>query len=165
MCIRDRVLHDVNIHLSNRVTNGRFVTASLLTIKDDELSYASAGHQPLIIYHTDSDEFEDINADGIAMGIIDQMDFERVMPRMFPGDIAVMFTDGLNEAMNRSRKEFGYENMKKVISLNRERTAKEIVEALFCAVRNHISGAEMFDDTTVVAIKRIGGHEKDMKND
>jgi sigma-B regulation protein RsbU (phosphoserine phosphatase) len=157
----EQVLRDVNVHLSNRITNGRFVTASLLTIDGGDLCYASAGHPPLMLYHADTDSFEDVNADGIAMGIIDQMEFERVMSRMEPGDIAIMYTDGLNEAMDRSRREFGYENIRRVVRESADRSAREIVDALYRAIEDHVDGADLFDDTTVVVIKHTEDSYKD----
>ncbi len=160
----DQVLKDVNVHLSNRVTNGRFVTASLLTINDDRLTYASAGHQPLLIYRAEIDKFEDVNADGIAMGIIDQMNFEKVDLVLNEGDVALMYTDGLNETRNSSREDFGYENIRKVLRENASGSAREIVDSLFGALVEHMDGVDVSDDTTILAIKRIAEKDHDHGN-
>jgi len=150
----DEVLRHVNSHMAQRIGKGQFVTASLMKINKDGIIYSSAGHQPLLVYRAARGEFEEIDADGIAMGIVDSMDFERVETCLNPGDIALMFTDGLNEAMNPHRIQFGYENIRSVIRNHASTSSMEIVFALFDAIRDHAEGTDQFDDTTTVVIKR-----------
>lgn len=149
------VLRSVNDLLSRIITQGKFVTSSLLYISDDDIDYASAGHQPLLVYRAASDEFQEVDSDGVALGIVQDMDFEHVDFKMNDGDIALMFTDGLNEAMNAKREQFGYENIRTVIRSNSAKGAQDIVDALFNAIRNHADGEDQFDDTTIVIIKKI----------
>jgi sigma-B regulation protein RsbU (phosphoserine phosphatase) len=151
----EKVLQTVNSLLTRSITNGKFVTGSLTCIAGENISYACAGHQPLIIYRQASDAFQEVNAEGIAMGIIHHMDFERRDLTLEPGDIAILYTDGLNEAMDANKEQFGYENLKMVIHKNRDRPAEEIVNALFSAIKKHAGGAAQFDDTTVVIIKKL----------
>jgi len=149
------VLRTVNTLLTRMIAKGKFVTGSLLRMGMDSNEYASAGHQPLMVYRSESDSFEDIDADGIALGIVDQMDFELVRFSMEPGDIAVMYTDGLNEAMNPDRKQFGYDNIRAIVRKNAHKSSEEILEALYHAIDIHAEGAAQFDDTTTVVIKKI----------
>jgi serine phosphatase RsbU (regulator of sigma subunit) len=157
----DRVLRDVNSHLAQRIGRGQFVTASLLQIAPGEVSYASAGHQPLLVYRAEKNDFEEIDADGIALGIVPSVDFERVTVDLNPGDIALMYTDGLNEAMNPDRVQFGYGNVRAVVRENANRSAMEIVYALFDAIAQHAEGTDQFDDTTIVAIKKKPREDRD----
>lgn len=157
----DQMLKDVNSHLAQRIGRGQFVTASLLQIAPGEVTYASAGHQPLLVYRAEKNDFEEIDADGIALGIVPSVDFERVSVDLNPGDIALMYTDGLNEAMNPDRVQFGYGNIRAVIRENSTRSAMEIVYALFDAIAQHAEGTDQFDDTTIVAIKRKPKEERD----
>ena len=150
----DEVLRQVNSHMAQRIGKGQFVTASLVKIDKDRIIYSSAGHQPLLVYRAARDDFEEIDADGIAMGIVDSIDFERVVTHLDPGDIALMFTDGLNEAMNPNRVQFGYDNIRSVIRSNAKKGSMEIVFELFDAIRDHADGTAQFDDTTTVVIKR-----------
>lgn len=151
----DKVLTEVNSHLVNRILSGQFVTASLLSIGSDEITYASAGHSPILIYRPEKDEFEEFNPEGVAMGIVDGFAFEKISLELNPGDIALMYTDGLNEAMNVDKEQFGYERIKDIIKNHAKESAEEIVEALFKATEEHSKGRDQFDDTTIIAIKRI----------
>ena len=153
--VPNEVLHMVNSLLTRTIAQGKFVTGALVYLKDNTVAYASAGHQPLLIYRAAKDEFEEIDADGIALGIVGEMDFELVNSTLNDGDIALMYTDGLNEAMNPDRVQFGYENIRSVIRANASSGAKETLDALFNAIRNHAQGADQFDDTTIVVIKKI----------
>jgi serine phosphatase RsbU (regulator of sigma subunit) len=164
----DEVLMHVNSHMAQRIGKGQFVTASLMKIDKDRIIYSSAGHQPLLVYRAARNDFEEIDADGIAMGIVDSIDFERVETRLEPGDIALMFTDGLNEAMNPHRVQFGYDNIRSVIRRFAKKSSMEIVFELFDAIRDHADGTAQFDDTTTVVIKRtdegVGENANNSKN-
>jgi len=153
------VLADVNSHLVSRISSGQFVTASLLTVGEGEINYASAGHSPLLIYRAATGEFEDIAPDGVAMGIVQTLDFERVVLKLNPGDVCLLYTDGLNEAMNHQKEQFGYERIREVVRQHAEGTAESIVEALFQAIADHAAEADLFDDTTVVAVKKLSEEE------
>ncbi|MCX6647530.1 MAG: SpoIIE family protein phosphatase [bacterium] len=151
----NEVLKMVNSLLTRTIAQGKFVTGALLYLKDNILSYASAGHQPLIIYRASEDKFEEIDADGIALGIVGEMEFELVKTTMNTGDVALMFTDGLNEAMNPDRVQFGYGRIQSVIRQYASNGANEIMNTLFNAMRDHTKGADLFDDTTIIVIKKI----------
>jgi serine phosphatase RsbU (regulator of sigma subunit) len=162
----EEVLRDVNLHLVNRISFGQFVTASLLTFADDKVIFASAGHSPLMIYRVATGEFEDISAEGVAMGIIDTLDFGNVELELHPGDVGLMYTDGLNEAMNHKNEQFGYDRIREVVKRHATCSSEEIVAALFHAIEEHASGADQSDDTTIVAIKKLNIEEnKDGSNE
>ncbi|MFH1676990.1 MAG: PP2C family protein-serine/threonine phosphatase, partial [bacterium] len=160
----DEILSNVNLHLSQRMAEGKFVTGCLAVIGDGgKIEYASAGHQPLLIYRASKGTFEELNADGIAMGILTDVDFECKEFEMNPGDITLMYTDGLNEAMNPDRVQFGFENIRKVMRENATESAEKIIDAYFNAIKDHADGAEQSDDTTIIVIKKtpneVGDHD------
>ena len=151
----DEILSNVNMHLSQRMAEGKFVTGCLAVIGDDgKIEYASAGHEPLLIYRASTGTFEELDAEGIAMGILEEVEFECKEFELNPGDIALMYTDGLNEAMNSDRVQFGFENIRRVMRENANESAESIIDAFFNAIRDHAAGAEQSDDTTIIVIKR-----------
>jgi CheY-like chemotaxis protein len=154
-CGPEKILCDVNQHLVKRISSGQFVTASLLSLSPDGNTYGSAGHSPIFIYRAAGGKFDEITADGVAMGIVDTIDFERVEIKLDPGDIGIMFTDGLNEAMNSRREQFGYERIREVVRSHAQDSSEDIVDALFQAIEDHAAGSDQFDDTTVVAVKKL----------
>ena len=150
----DEILKSVNQHLVNKISTTQFVTASLLTLNKNSIWFASAGHLPLLIYRASTDKVEEISPEGVAMGIVDNVSFGKVPISIEPGDILLLYTDGLNEAMNPNREQFGYERIKEVIRNCAHLDAKSIVDALFKAVEAHSANSEQFDDTTIIAIKK-----------
>jgi sigma-B regulation protein RsbU (phosphoserine phosphatase) len=155
----DEVLKNVNTNLARRFAQGRFVTASLVSINGRRTEYASAGHQPLLIYRAECDDFREVDADGIAMGIIEDVEFERIQFELSEGSTALMFTDGLTDAINPEGQRFGMEGVREVLRRHARDGAKELVDALFQAIQDHAVGAAQYDDTTIVAIKRVAGEE------
>jgi len=151
----DEVMTMVNSLMIRTITQGKFVTGSLLCLHENNLCYASAGHQPLLVYRASKDEFEEIDAEGIALGIIKDMPFEKVDFVMDKDDIALLYTDGLNEAMNSEREQFGYDNMRAVIRENSRKPSGDIINALTSAVLRHADGTDQHDDTTIVVVKKI----------
>jgi serine phosphatase RsbU (regulator of sigma subunit) len=71
-----------------------------------------------------------------------------------PGEVAVLYTDGITEAMNLQNQQYGLKSMYKVLQENRERTAKEIRQAVIQNLMQHIGDQRVFDDITLVVIKR-----------
>jgi sigma-B regulation protein RsbU (phosphoserine phosphatase) len=151
----EQILSDVNSHLVSRISSGQFVTASLLCLSPNGNTYGSAGHSPIFIYRAATDTFDEVTANGIAMGIVNTIDFERVKIELNPGDIGIMFTDGLNEAMNFEKVQFGYERIRQVVRKHAGDNSETIVDALFQAIEDHAAGSDQFDDTTVVAVKKL----------
>jgi len=72
-----------------------------------------------------------------------------------PGDIAVLYTDGITEAMNLQNQQYGLEPMYQVLRANRDRTAQEIRQAVIQNLMQHIGEQRVFDDITLVVIKRL----------
>ena len=136
------------------------MTAALLSLGQDGISYASAGHSPFLMYRAASGQFEEYTTEGIAMGIVDTIDFESVQLKMEPGDIGLMYTDGLNEAMNKEREQFGYERIRDSVRRHAHDSSEVIIESLFQAIEDHAAGADQFDDTTIVVIKKLAGKEQ-----
>ncbi len=72
-----------------------------------------------------------------------------------PGDVLLLVTDGIIEAESRDGRQFGIERTLEIVSRNRDKTSREIVEILFQAVRKFRRRAPQKDDLTVVVLKRL----------
>jgi serine phosphatase RsbU (regulator of sigma subunit) len=71
------------------------------------------------------------------------------------GRLMVVYTDGLNEAENRSQEQFGDDRLLEMLRSMKDITAKEVVESLRAAVQVHRDGAEPNDDLTIMCL-RVG---------
>ncbi len=115
--------------------------------------YAIGGHNPPIFVRCDGSA-EVVAGRGIALGVLDRMQYAEQEIQIEPGDTLLLYTDGLTEAVNAHNEEFG---LPRVLEAARERhaaPAQVMVSTLAAAVEAHASGVEVFDDLTLVAIKR-----------
>jgi sigma-B regulation protein RsbU (phosphoserine phosphatase) len=74
---------------------------------------------------------------------------------MEPGDILVLFSDGVTEAVNPADEDFGEQRLADLVASLRDRSAKEIVEAVHAEVARFTQGAPPADDITVVVARRV----------
>ena len=70
------------------------------------------------------------------------------------GDVVVLYTDGITEAFNMNKDQYGIEPVIEVVALNREQSAEEIKQAVIDDVRRYIGEQKVFDDITLVVIKQ-----------
>ena len=75
--------------------------------------------------------------------------------RMQKGDVMVLYTDGITEAMNDNEELFGEERLIEIIKKNHEKSAKEINLLILEAVQKFGSSSKYTDDRTIVVVKRI----------
>lgn len=71
-----------------------------------------------------------------------------------PGDIAVLYTDGITEAMNTQKSQYGLERMHEVLQKNRHHSASEIRQALIDNLMQYIGDQKVFDDITLLVLKQ-----------
>ena len=70
------------------------------------------------------------------------------------GDLAVLYTDGITEAMNGKNEQYGVERICEVLRQNRDRTATEIRQAVIGDLMQHIGTQKVFDDITLLVLKQ-----------
>jgi serine phosphatase RsbU (regulator of sigma subunit) len=80
--------------------------------------------------------------------------YERGYETLLPGSILLAYTDGIVEAVNAKDEAFGMDRLREVVARAKRRSAREIVDAVFEAVRGHVGGDTRDDDQTVVAVVR-----------
>ena len=146
----------VNAFLSEDVETGRFMTLFYgeMDVRDRTLHYVRAGHNEPLVYRRDADDFEELAEGGIALGMIDDFEFECAGPvQVGRGDLLFLYTDGIVEAVSARGEQFGMHRAKEVLRANRDRSARDIVTALRRAAHAHIGTDERQDDLTLVLAK------------
>src|SRR5262249_36646319 len=111
--------------------DNRFITF-FMTIADPrtgDLVYTNAGHNPPLIVRKGGG-FETLAGGGVILGILPMAVYKESTAKMEPGDILVLFTDGVTEAADPNDEDFGEARLAEVIAANRDKSAKEIVEAV-----------------------------------
>ncbi|HVZ81223.1 MAG TPA: SpoIIE family protein phosphatase [bacterium] len=155
------VLAKVNQHVTNDMKKGMFVTMFyiILDSRDRSINFASAGHNPMILFRGKTQEVYFLKPKGFPVGIdlpeedmfVKNLALQKVS--LEKDDILVIYTDGITEAMNPEKEQFGEERLINVIKENFKLTPAEFVEKLNEAIAQFTRGAEQNDDITVVAIK------------
>ncbi len=135
----------------------RFVTFLLIVINpnSETVTIVNAGHMaPVVRLASDGSIVEPGQEEsGLPIAIDDGMTYEAVEFPMAVGDVAVMYTDGINEAMDIDDHEFGIDRVRQLTAAGGN--AEEIKDRLVDAVLEHVGDAPPFDDMCLVVIERI----------
>jgi len=154
-----RVLEHVNQEIYEDLSNvGLFVTAFFAYYDPltGVLTYANAGHAPVIFYRKATASSEFWEADGPPIGVLPQVTSRDYGVPLMPGDVLVIMSDGFNEATNGQGEMFGIQRLQEVLSVNATQSAERICAALFSAVETFAEGTPQADDQTVVVLKVVG---------
>jgi len=136
--------------------SNRFITFffSVLDAASGDLRFANAGHNPPVLLRA-SGEAKMLEGGGPVLGVISVAPYSEQSARLAPGDLLVLYSDGVTEANNPDFDEFGEERFVRVLSENRTRPARQIVEAVTAALKEFTAGAPQADDITLVVAKRV----------
>ncbi|SMP53286.1 Serine phosphatase RsbU, regulator of sigma subunit [Neorhodopirellula lusitana] len=142
----------------------RFVTYLLVVIDphSDEISIVNAGHMPPIVRRAGDGTIEEPGEEesGLPIAIDEGMSYEVTTCRFEEGDLAVLYTDGVNEAMDENDEEWGTDPLREIVRKTialpgTEESAAEIVkERIVQDAYKHIGNADQFDDMCLVVIER-----------
>jgi len=155
------ILVRVNRFVTDDVKRGMFITIFFITLDSAKrtISYASAGHNPMILYRKDSDACYFLNTRGMPLGIAlpdgvsfeDSLEFDRV--KLKKDDMLVIYTDGITEAMNKAGEQFGNDRLIEFIKINADLAPDEFTKKLDAELHRFTGGAPQGDDITLVVIK------------
>ena len=147
----------VNELLVKESVNCMFVTIfyGIYTLSTGEISYCNAGHNPPYLMKADGQVEElPIPQDPMA-GAIEGLQYHESHLTLQKGDTLVMFTDGVNEAMNVNFEEFGDERFIATLKKAAGKSCQEIIENVKGDVAAFTKGAEQSDDITMLVLKRL----------
>ena len=116
------------------------------------LSYANAGHPPpLLVRHDGRTEWLG-RADGPALGVVEDAPYGERTVTLMPGDVLVVFTDGVSEAFDAEGREFGLPRIAELLGQATGQGAREVVERVQAEVARFAQGVEQADDITCVVL-------------
>ena len=150
------LLDRVNRVLAADARHGRFMTLELALIDPTAgtIRWASAGHDPIMVYHPTRDEFEELGTEDIPLGIDGDWKYrEHSISGLGTDTVLLMGTDGIWETRNTAKEFYGKERMKDLIRKHRGGTANDLAVAMEADVKAFRGSAEKLDDLTYVAIK------------
>jgi sigma-B regulation protein RsbU (phosphoserine phosphatase) len=151
------VVNSVNRHLTaDTYEEGLFTTLLYLNIDQakQKLRWVRAGHDPGILYNPATDDFEEIQGRGIALGVDKDWHYtESERGELTTNQIIFLGTDGIWEAINANGEMFGKQRLYEIIRRNAHSTAADIQTGVLEALGNFRGKCNQEDDVTMVVIK------------
>lgn len=152
-------LINANTAISNCLEKTSFITVTyfLINTVKKELEFARAGHCPTLFYNSETKKAEFFTNKGLGLGILRNGDFHKYINvnrvSYNPGDVLVLYTDGISEASNHKGEEFGIERVKEVLQENATEDPKTIQDKLIEKLYAFSGTKFINDDYTTLVIK------------
>jgi len=137
--------------------SGMFVTVYHSHFDAGGTSYhVNAGHNPPMIYSSETGEVEMLPRGGRAIGWFPDNPLNEIQIQLNAGDIIVYYTDGLTEAENPRQEPYGEERLAGVIKQNATQSAEELLATIIADVDEFADGEPPFDDMTIMVVRYTG---------
>jgi sigma-B regulation protein RsbU (phosphoserine phosphatase) len=152
-----QVLEQANRLILDESRSDLFLSAfyGILDLASGELTYASAGHNPPFWYQASSGWVEALAAQGIVLGVLDDISLEQKTVQVAAGDVVVFYTDGVTESMDGDWQEFGEERLIDSIRGSAQESATAILNAIVADVNDFSRDVDQSDDFTSFVVKRL----------
>lgn len=149
-----KLVERLNRILTAASLNNRFISFffSVVVPATGEMSYCNAGHNPPLLVRS-SGQIEWLDGGGPVLGILPEIPYEERQIQLEPGEVVVLFSDGVTEAANSEGEEFGENRLAELACQVRHQPAEAILENLRKAVQDWIAGAAD-DDITLVVLRK-----------
>jgi sigma-B regulation protein RsbU (phosphoserine phosphatase) len=112
---------------------------------------ANAGHQPPLVCSRRFSGISELDdATAVALGVLPEMSYPEEVYELVAGDVVLLYTDGINEAMNRQGTDYGMGRLRKAVTSGPADPA-QVVERVVADVRRFVGNTPQSDDQTLVA--------------
>ncbi|MDZ4401345.1 GAF domain-containing SpoIIE family protein phosphatase [Prosthecobacter sp.] len=154
------VLAAVNRQIAPDIREDMFITMSYVVVDKDgsKLTIARAGHNAALLWRKATGKVEAIHPPGLGVGIDKGAVFERVTKdesfEMQPGDCLLLYTDGVNEAMDPKGIEFGEERVQEQLAKHAPHGPKAVIGGIIADLEHFLKGRRSHDDITLIAMQK-----------
>lgn len=146
----------VNYLLWESIERNQFVTAfyGIFDSTNRTLVYSNAGHSPALFMAADGTvRFEERG--GVPLGMFRDTRYYEYFETIEPGQLLVLYTDGVTEAMNLAGEEYGRERLTKAVRQCRNQSAREMIDFIHRELITWTEGQGAHDDVTFFIIKAL----------
>ncbi len=146
---------ELNILIAATTPDNKFITAVLMVLDPVKgmVTSVSAGHEPVLLIRADG-SLESINAGGLILGLFPHTGYESETVELHPGDLMILYTDGITDLLDSKGETFGLDRLKKICVENRSRSASEIRKTVFHCLECFRGPTPAPDDRTMVVVKK-----------
>jgi serine phosphatase RsbU (regulator of sigma subunit) len=145
----------------NRITSGhcppnRFITLffCILDGATGDVTFCNAGHNPPIVVRSNGN-YELVKGGGPVIGLLPSIEYREFGLKLEPGDLLVIYSDGVTEAVNPTGEQFGVARLAELAAANRDKASSEIVTAVNRTLETFTGGAPQSDDITLIVARRV----------
>ncbi len=149
------VVGEINQYIYDNTPANRYVTLfySELDPRTNQMIYINAGHNSPLLVRANS-EVTTLDIGGFPAGIAQFVDYREGWVELEPGDVLVIYSDGVTESLNEEEEEFGEGRLIEIVQKNRGRTAAGLRDRIDEALAKFVGKAKSVDDLTLVIVKR-----------
>ena len=154
-----QLLTEVNRYITrDSDATSRFLSMFFLEVDEQNrtLSWVRAGHDPALLFDPTQGEFEELNGEGMALGVVDDYAFQMYTREGWaPGSVVVVETDGIHETRNNQNEMFGHDRLRQIIRENHSATIDEIQNKVLAELQSFRGKLPQEDDVTLVVVKLL----------
>lgn len=145
----------LNTHLVEVSGPNKFITLTLavLSAHDGEVALLNAGHNPALVVRVDG-RVETITGGGLPLGLLPKSSYSQASVELAPGDLLVLYSDGICEATSPTDEEWGTQRLGQIVSQYRQQPLAEVIAAIDHEVSSFSAGLPQADDQTLLLIRR-----------
>lgn len=150
-------IRDANAVIARDAKGGMFVTLfyGVLDAHEHSLTYVNAGHNPPLVYRAVDGSFSELAPTGIAIGAVPDADYSAGAAVLEPGDVAVLYTDGITEAENDAAEFYGEDRLRAAIAESSRLPAGAMVDAILGSVQAFSGAVPQSDDITLMVVRKV----------
>lgn len=149
------IMATVNRGLTRRAVESKYATLFGATLTPDGLlTYCNAGHNPPLIYGPEG--VRRLESGSMPVGMFDFAQYADATERLLAGEVLVVYSDGVTEALNVEGEEFGEDRLATIVTEQHGQDAPTILNAIVRGVQTFARGAAQHDDVTAMVVKYTG---------
>jgi phosphoserine phosphatase RsbU/P len=150
ICRANRLLYE-------STSSEKFVTLfyGILDPAEHRFWFCNAGHENPFLLSLDR-EPRRLTEGGVVLSILEEFPYQEETLSLTPGDLMVVFSDGITEAINQNQEQFGEARLGQLIMQHRNESSTELIESIIQGVRQFAGPVQQMDDMTLLVLKRLG---------
>lgn len=145
----------INRTVCQNIPDGKYITFFMARLEptSGRLIYVNAGHNPPILMRADG-RCETLCQGGMVLGLLDDIVYDAGQVELLPGDVLVVYSDGVTETWNAQDEEFGENGLLATVERSRKLPVEQIQQAILDELERYAGGQKATDDRTLIVLKR-----------
>ena len=151
-----RMIESVNNFINEEPHSNMFVTLfySVLDSSQNKLTFVNAGHNPPLLLREKNGEIIRLSTGGVVLGAMKGLKMDEKTVDLYSGDLLILYTDGVTEAINQAEDQFGEARLIEIIKHNSDLPSEDLKNLIIDQVYDFASGTPQADDITLMVLRR-----------